>query len=937
MRLLFAGLFLLARLSAATAAEDRVEFGSDIRPILAENCFACHGPDDGQREADLRLDTQAAATSQDHGAIVPGDLEASEAWQRIISDDPDLQMPPPDSGKELTGTQRELIRRWIEQGAKWSQHWSFVAPVRPDVPATRNSAWVKNPIDAFVLQRLEQAGLHPSSEAVRTTWLRRVALDLIGLPPGPDEVDAFVADESGDAHDKVIDRLLESKHYGERWGRIWLDAARYADSDGYEKDKPREVWFYRDWVIDALNGDMPYDQFIIEQVAGDLLPNAGQNERVATGFLRNSMINEEGGVDPEQFRMEAMFDRMDAIGKSVLGLTINCGQCHSHKYDPLTQEEYYRMFAFLNNSYEAQPAVYTREEQEQIAALRAATTEIDELLQRGHPGWQADFAKWQDAQNQLRQPTWQPCDLEFDDTTIGGQKFLPQTDRSYLAQGYAPTKFRPQMTLQTDLSRVTGIRLELLTDPNLPRGGPGRSLEGTCGLTEFEVEWAPQSDPGKVARVKIASATADVQPVRQPLKEVYSDRSEKQRVTGPVEYAIDGDPLTAWTTDIGYGRSNVSRTAVFAFDKPLELSEPTFIHIFLSQQHGGWNSDDNQTFNIGKFRISLTSDDDPKSHPLPPSVREICEIPPDLRTQEQTARLFACWRATVPEWSKENGKVEELWAKHPPGATQLVLQERAQPRVTSLLNRGDFLSPRYEVEPAVPGFLHAMSASTAGPPRLAFAQWLVDRRAPTTARSIVNRIWQAYFGSGLVETADDLGTQGTPPSHPELLDWLTVELMENDWSLKHLHRLITSSATYRQSSHVTTELYAQDPYNRLLARGPRFRVDAEIVRDITLAASGLLNCTIGGPSVYPPAPDFLFKPPASYGPKTWNEAHDDNRYRRGLYTFRFRSVPYPMLETFDAPPGNVSCVRRSRSNTPLQSLTSLNEPLFIECARRWPS
>ena len=356
--------------SLATSADERVDFGSDIRPILSANCFHCHGPDEEHREADLRLDTREAATSEDHSAIVPGDLEASEAWQRIISDDPDERMPPADSGKELTASQRESIRRWIEQGAKWSEHWAFVTPVRPEVPGhpsnatsdnadnTTLAAWGKNPIDAFVLRRLAEERLQPSDEADRTTWLRRVTLDLVGLPPSPEEVDDFLADQSDDAYNKIIERLLRSEHYGERWGRVWLDAARYADSDGYEKDKPREVWFYRDWVIGALNADMPYDQFIIQQVAGDLLPGAGQSERVATGFLRNSMINEEGGADPEQFRMEAMFDRMDAIGKGVLGLTINCAQCHSHKYDPITQEEYYRLFAFLNNSHETQLTVY---------------------------------------------------------------------------------------------------------------------------------------------------------------------------------------------------------------------------------------------------------------------------------------------------------------------------------------------------------------------------------------------------------------------------------------------------------------------------------------------------------------------------------------------------------------------------------------------------
>ena len=464
-----------------SAGEAHVEFGTQIRPILSANCFHCHGPDENNREAELRLDTREAAIGQ---AIAPGDLDASEVWQCITSDDPDQRMPPPESGNELTESQRDLIRRWIEQGAKWSEHWAFVPPIQPSVPDLSKQdvaigAWGRNAIDAFVLRRLTGDNLRPSREADRATWLRRVSLDLIGLPPSPEELDKFLADRSAAAHEKVVDRLLQSDHYGERWGRVWLDAARYADSDGYEKDKPREVWFYRDWVIGAFNADMPYDEFIVQQVAGDLLPNAGQSERVATGFLRNSMINEEGGADPEQFRMEAMFDRMDAIGKAVLGLTINCAQCHSHKYDPISQEEYYRMFAFLNNSHETQMAVYTSAERNQIQEIQASIKEIDQRLKEQNPSWRADFEKWQLEQNSKPQPTWHVAKLKFDESTIGGQKFLAQADGSYLAQGYAPTKFRPKMTLETDLPSVAGIRLELLTDANLPRNGPGRSTEGT--------------------------------------------------------------------------------------------------------------------------------------------------------------------------------------------------------------------------------------------------------------------------------------------------------------------------------------------------------------------------------------------------------------------------------------------------------------------------
>ncbi len=915
---------------ATQAVGNEIDFGRDVRPILSANCFSCHGPDPDDREADLRLDTREGAIDES-SAFVGGDLEASDAWVRITSDEPDARMPPPDSGKQLTPQQQQLIRRWIEQGATWSRHWAFVPPSRPSIPSVSQPEWVRNPIDAFVLARLDHEGLNPSPPADRVTLLRRMSLDLIGLPPKLAEIDAFLSDESEQAIESVIARLVDSPHYGERWGRWWLDAARYADSDGFEKDKPRQVWFYRDWVINALNRDLPYNEFVIQQLAGDLYPNATQDNLIATGFLRNSMINEEGGIDPEQFRMEAMFDRMDAVGKSVLGLTVGCAQCHNHKYDALSQAEYYRMFAFLNNSHEAQIAVYTEDEQRRRQDMFASIDRIDQGLKKSDPHWATSLAAWEREQTERADSQWHVAKLSFDDTTIGGQKFLPQSDGSYLAQGYAPTKFQPKMTTETDLNTITGIRLELLTDPNLPRGGPGRSTDGTCGLSEIEIEVTPRSQPLKVQKVKITGATADVAAPTSPLKQAYDDRAETKRIIGNVDFAFDGDELTAWTTDVGSGRSNQPRTAVFQLEQLPHSKDGFIVHIYLSQKHGGWNSDDNQTFNLGRFRLSLTSSPDPEAHPVPPLIREIVAIPSTDRTVEQSRELFGHWRATRPDWGEAHERAEQLWKQHPSGTTQLVLSERNRVRSTHRLERGDFLQKREATTPGVPEFLHPLADET--PTRLSFARWLVDDRSPTTARAIVNRVWQSYFGRGIVETSEDLGSQGELPTHPELLDWLATEFMKDGWSLKRLHRWIVSSSTYRQSSHVTPELYARDPYNRLLARGSRFRVDAEIVRDIALSTSGLLNDTIGGPSVYPPAPEFLFKPPASYGPKVWAYSTGSDRYRRSIYTFRFRSVPFPALQAFDAPNGDSSCVRRSRSNTPLQALTTLNEALFVQCAR----
>ena len=931
--------------ASAGETSAKVDFVKDIKPIFDAKCIGCHNA--GTHMSGYRMDTGKAvvAGGATGKAIVAGKSSESPLYQRVAGIGEAIRMPF--GGDPLPAREIELIRAWIDQGAEWPEevsikatevkkHWAFVAPVRASLPSVKNKTWSRNAVDKFILARLEQENLKPSPPADRATLLRRVSLDLIGLPPSPAEIDAFVADASPNAYQKQVERLLASPHYGEKWGRMWLDAARYADSDGFEKDKQRMVWFYRDWVINALNRDLPYNQFIIDQIAGDLVPKATQEQKVATGYLRNSMINEEGGIDPEQFRMESMFDRMDAVGKGILGITIQCAQCHNHKYDPLTQEEYYKIFAFLNSCHEATPAVYTAQEEIKRAEIFRKIRETEAELQHANSGWEEKRAQWEEQAKQ-GQPEWTVVRPEIDDISTGGQKYVPKDDGSYLASGYAPTKHRVKFTIKTDWPSVTAFRLELLTDPNLPRGGPGRSVKGTAALTEFEVEAAPANAPDKLEKVKIAQATADVNPAEAPLDPIFEDKSGKQRVIGPVEYAIDDKEETAWGTDIGPGLRNQPRKAVFRVEKPIANPKGSIIVVWLSQKHGGWNSDDNQNHNLGRLRLSMTRTPNATVDPVPMRVREILSIPRAERTPAETAAVFSYWRTTVPEWKEANALIAGLWKQHPEGSTQLVLQEREMPRATHILTRGDFQKPGREVAGGVPAFLHPLvrddSWRNDQPTRLTFARWLVDRKSPTTARSIVNRVWQAYFGTGLVATSENFGTQCEPPSHAELLDWLSVELMDRGWSLKSLHRLIVNSATYRQDSRITPELLERDPYNRLLARGPRFRVEAETVRDIALAASGLLNGHVGGPSVFPPAPDFIFLPPASYGPKQWHESQGRDRYRRGIYTFRYRSVPYPMMQTFDAPNGDMSCVRRVRSNTPLQALTTLNEPLFLETAR----
>lgn len=918
--------------TAPVAGAEPVSFAEQVRPLLSGKCFQCHGNDAASRKAGLRLDV-ADPGPESPKVIEPGDPAASELLKRITAADPEDRMPPPAHGEALTPDEIDVIRAWIAEGAPRTAHWAFTTPDRPLVPEAADPGWPRNPIDHFVLARLEREDLAPAPEADRLTLLRRLSLDLTGLPPTLAQIERVQNDTSDAWYEALVDRLLASPHYGEHWARHWLDAAQYADSDGFEKDKPRQVWSWRDWVIDAFNEDKPYNAFLIEQIAGDLLPDATPDQQVATGFLRNSMINEEGGADPEQFRMEAMFNRMDLVGRAMLGLTVACAQCHDHKYDPLTQAEYYQMMAFLNNSHERVMTVYSEEEQAQRETILGLIGDIETEIKEERPGWGEEMAAWAETAKAAPDPDWEVLDLTFDDTSAAGQKCLPQDDGSYLVQGYAPTRFAPKMTATTELGKITAIRLDLLTDPNLPRGGPGRSIYGGLALSEMEMRVTADDTPiaqyGEWTPVKIASAVATVNPPARELGVEFAGRdpeSDETRVTGPIDMAIDGDNDTAWTTDIDPGRRNRDQYAIFTLEEPLVIEPGMTLAFRLGQHHGGWNSDDNQNNNIGRFRISVTDAEDTPSVALPPAVKTaLAAETPDEDT------LFRYWRTTAPDLARVNQRIDGLWQAHPIGTTQLVLEERETPRTTHLLARGDFLSPKEAVEPGVPAFLHPLAADGT-PDRLDFARWVASKESPTTARAYINRVWQRIFGEGLVATTADFGLQGEAPSHPALLDWLATEFMDSGWRVKDLHRLIVTSAAYRQDARVTPELLARDPDNRLLARGARFRVEGETVRDIALAASGLLNDRVGGPSVNPPAPQFLFEPPASYGPKTWETDEGPAAYRRALYTFRFRSVPYPALQVFDSPTGEAPCTRRDRSNSPLQALTALNEPLFYESA-----
>lgn len=919
---------VLCAVNVSDAAE--IDFSRDVQPILSENCYACHGPDEETREADLRLDTREGALD----ALKPGDAKASELIARITTHDGDDLMPPPDKKESLTRKQIEILQQWIDSGAEWGTHWAFDAPVRPELPGTDE----KHPVDAFVAAKLDEKGLEFSPKSPEEKRLRRAALDLTGLPPTLEELDAFLSDNSPDAYEKAVDRLLASPHYGERWARWWLDAARYADSNGYEKDSVRYTWPYRDWVIDAFNENLPYDQFVIKQIGGDLLENASLSDRVATGFLRNGMVNEEGAIKAEQFRIEGIFDRMDALGKSVIGLTMQCAQCHTHKYDPIKQEEYFGMFAYLNNAHEATVPYYTKSGRTKIEAIHTQLDSIRVEAKQANPDWEKSLLPWIESEKKqiAGDPAWDivtPAHMGD-----GGQKFYPQEDGSIITKGYSPARSTEKFEITTNRKRIGSLRLELLMDPYLAYGGPGRSIDGTVAISE--VKLLVGKGDGKLEPVAWASSTADFESGKRPTDtSKYPIKGDKpdDRTEGPVSFINDGDIKTAWTNEQGPGRNNQPRVVMMNLKEPIENPDGDTLNLQfeLHCQHGGWNSNANQFRNMGRFRFSLAGGEYAVGKPLSPKIREIVERDRSEWTEREADAVFDAWLTDDSGLKNLTAKMEAAWTTHPEPTPQLVLQEFAgDRRVTRLYERGEQTHPKQAVRPHVPEFLHDLPESDNPESRLTFARWLVDKESPTAARAFVNRTWAALFGSGIVESVEDLGHQATPPSHRALLDWLSVEFMENGWDVRHLHKVIVTSRTYGQDSAMRDSLSEVDPTNRFLARGPRFRPDAEVVRDIQLAASGLLDRAVGGDSVRPPIPAFLFEPPASYGLKTWDEDKaPENRYRRALYTFRFRTVPPPFLSAFDAPSGEVSCVRRPRSTTPLQALALLNEPLSVEAAR----
>lgn len=916
--------------------ERTLSFNRDVRPILSEHCFNCHGIDEKNRKSGLRLDERSAALlggDSDGPAIVPGKPEKSALIKRITAHADESIMPPPRVKNPLNAKQIATLKQWITQGAGYSKHWAFEMPRKEATPDG------EHPIDFFVTRKLAGAKLQPSPPADPATLCRRMYLDLIGLPPTPQQLDAFLQAyrrHRARAIVELVRRLSSSPQFGERWARLWLDIARFADSNGFEKDLLREMWAWRTWVIQAFNNDMPYDRFIVEQIAGDLLPNPSQDQIVATGFLRNSMINEEGAIVTEQFRMFEMFDRMDCLGKATLGLSLQCAQCHSHKFDPLSHDEYYGLFAFLNNTYEAQSWVYTKEQRQSIDDLQAKVKATNDLVKKRRPSWQEEMLAWEKGVL-AREAVWRPMKAIELASTGGLNHPTQEADLGILTEGHPTTQGDIFGIFVPDTKGVTGLRLEALAHRDMPFGGPGRSKYGTWAISEMKILY---QIPGSKTwePLKLVNASADFSEPDGVLEDEWKTDADKanKRVRGPVSHLIDGDERTGWRADRGPGLRNQDSVAVIQFAKPLDFPVKTKLKVMLVQNHGGNESRLNTQ--LGSCRLSLTTSPNPQAQPVDYAAVLAMGVAPENRTAKQKDAIFAAWlkAQTDPESRKTQETIAAEWKKHPVGRTSVLhLAERLpqHARATTLLHRGEWDRPKHAIKPHVPALLHPLEKGAGAPSRHDFARWLVSKNNPLAARVAVNRVWQAIFGTGLVETAEDFGSRTQVPEYLDLLDWLAVDFMEHGWSHRHLIETIVTSATYQQSAAVTPALLERDPKNQLLARGARFRMDAEVIRDTTLSIAGLLHTKeIGGPSIFPPVPKSVLDDNFTR-PTYWIPPEGPDRYRRALYVVRKRSMPDPVMTSFDAPNADSACARRPRSNTPLSALTSLNEITFVEAAQ----
>jgi hypothetical protein len=1053
--------FFPAKSAFAEAPPRKIDFNRDVKPVLSNVCFKCHGPDPAERKGGsdgLRLDTADGIRADlgGYAAIVPGEPEKSALVARITSNDPDELMPPPASGKKLSPHEIEAITQWIREGANYEGHWSYVRPVRSELPPVKDAAWPRNAIDRFILARLERDGLQPSPEADRYALIRRVSLDLTGLPPSIEEVDAFLADPDPLAYEKLVDRLLDRPAYGEHWGHQWLDLARYADSAGYADDPPRTIWLFRDYVIRALNDNRPFDQFTVEQIAGDLLPNPTEEQLIATAFHRNTLTNNEGGTNDEEFRNVAVVDRVNTTMAVWMGTTIACAQCHNHKYDPISQEEFFRFFAFFNSTEDADRGdespllrLYSDEQQRQRSRWQEELDRLKQTLGTMTAELAASQVRWESAfPLDLKRQVLKPASVT---SQAGVPTSVSESGEIHVAAGAANDVYKVETA--PEAGTIRAIQLDALPDEAIANKGPGHA-DGNFVLSRISVTLDRPSDQplaGRYLRIELPGkekilSLAEVQVFRGEDNLAPSGEASQSSTAsdGPARLAIDGNTdgryteakstthtdvsenpwwevdlkaeqpierVVVWNrTDNGHeGRLagfrlivlNDQRQPIWSRDnneapKPkseLSLAGPQPIGLATavsdysqpnfdasdalpkpgrddnSLKQKGWaiggqtgqphgltlvlgppleikagskltvtleHAFQSPNHTLGHFRLSAT--DDARATELartPKRVVDALRIPPDQRTDEQRTHVAEHFLSIAPELQPARDQAAALakqLAEMKPITVPVMRELPAdQRRKTQIQHRGNFLDVGKEVGEGTPA---AFPAPPAGAPlnRLTLARWLVDESNPLTPRVIANRCWEQLFGIGIVASSEEFGSQGDLPYHPELLDWLATELVRLKWDMKAFIRLLVTSAAYRQSSRVTPELEAADPDNRLLARGPRFRLSAEMVRDQALTVAGLLSRKMYGPPVKPPQPSTGLS--AAFGSGIdWQTSGGDDRYRRGLYTTWRRSNPYPSMATFDAPNREVCIVRRVRTNTPLQALVTLNDPVYVEASQ----
>jgi hypothetical protein len=933
--------------AAPPAAAPSADFDRQVRPILSDNCFTCHGPDEKRRMLGIHFDTKEGAFSKP-GVIVPGDAAHSKMYLRISNPNEAMRMPPASTGRKLTPAQIEIVKHWIDSGAKWETHWSFVPPVRPELPPVTRAPWTRTPVDRFVLAKLEKENLSPSPEADKTTLLRRVTFDLTGLPPTLAERKAFLADSSPNAYEKVVDRLLASPRYGERMAVPWLDLARYSDTHGYHIDSAREMWPWRDWVIRAFNANMPYDEFTIEQLAGDMLPQSAQSQIIATGFNRNHMINFEGGAIPEEYQNEYIVDRIEATSTTWLGITLGCARCHDHKYDPLTQKDFYSFGAFFNGIAEK--------------GLDGKKGNATPFLQLPDPKQKAmkdlllEAIKQKDAEIVKDQRLWERQRRDLTDT------LEPEglTSRFALAGSLAdelhpaaPAKLVGGKLTYSDGRAQRAANFE--EEPHVSYGQAGAFSSSKPFSISF---WLRPIGPSGMALLQKFAAS----PKSGPGYEIALDYCAKSncdvivrlRDKGP-DSGLDvktkrGARLEDWNhLLITYDGSGSARGVQIYIDgqesgievrRNLPLSA-SFDQGTLETGNKDWGTPlKGQLADLRLYDRRLYANE-ARELGLTAPLRAVLKLAPERRSEEQQKWLRAYFLNEIANESEKqvnrdyltlNRGLDQLNSEIP---STMVMAEMDKPRDTFVLKRGDYRSPADRVSPNTPAVLPPLPADAARN-RLSLAKWIADPANPLTARVAVNHFWQMYFGVGLVKTSEDFGSQGDPPSNQALLDWLATEFVRTRWDVKAMQRLIVTSAVYRQSSKITPEMEERDPENRLLARGPRFRLPAEMVRDNALFVSGLLNPKVGGASVLPYQPKGLWEEMAfggDFSAQKYEQSHGDDLYRRSLYTFIKRTVPSPELNTFDAPDREKCSARRTVTNTPLQALVLMNDATYLEAAR----